>query len=164
MNTQIHESVYCDEGALIGDGTRIWHFSHVCTGAVIGEGCSLGQNVHVGPGVRIGQGVRIQNNVFLCEGVTIEDDVFLGPCVCFTNVLTPRAFVNRKDHFRKTLIKRGASVGANATILCGITIGAYAMIGAGSVVTREVEQYALVYGNPARRHGTVERNGECRRR
>lgn len=164
MSTEIHESAYCDEGATIGEGTRIWHFSHVCAGAIIGEGCSLGQNVYVGPGVSIGKGVRIQNNVFLCEAVTIEDDVFLGPSVCFTNVLTPRAFVNRKREFRTTRIEKGASIGANTTIVCGVTIGRYAMIGAGSVVTRDVATLALVYGNPARQHGTVTRNGECRKK
>jgi UDP-2-acetamido-3-amino-2,3-dideoxy-glucuronate N-acetyltransferase len=155
-----HRSAVIDEGAVVGDGTKIWHFCHVMTGSVIGEQCVLGQNVAVGPDATIGNGCKIQNNVSIYKGVTIEDDVFCGPSAVFTNVRTPRAFVERKDEFRPTLVKRGASIGANATIVCGIVIGEYAMIGAGAVVTADVPPHALVVGAPARFLGWVSRTGE----
>ncbi|MBV8722050.1 MAG: N-acetyltransferase [Candidatus Eremiobacteraeota bacterium] len=143
----------------IGEGTQIWHYTHVMDGAKIGDKCTIGQGVHVAPGVVVGNGCAIQNGVQLFTGVTLEDDVFVGPCVVFTNVLTPRAFVSRKNDFRPTLVKRGASIGANATIVCGVTIGEYAMVGAGAVVTGDVLAYTLVVGNPARMHRFVCRCG-----
>lgn len=154
-----HESSYVDEGAEVGDGTKIWHFSHVMSGAKIGENCSLGQSVNVGGKAVIGSGVKIQNNVSVYDDVIIEDDVFLGPSMVFTNVINPRAFVERKSEYKQTVVKKGASIGANATIVCGVTIGEYALIGAGSVVTHDVPPYALVYGNPARVHGKVDEAG-----
>jgi UDP-2-acetamido-3-amino-2,3-dideoxy-glucuronate N-acetyltransferase len=155
----VHPSSVVDEGAVVGRGTRIWHFCHVSSTARVGERCVLGQNVYVGPAVDVGDGAKIQNNVSLYEGVILEEDVFLGPSCVFTNVLTPRAFVERKDEFLPTRVSRGASVGANATILAGVTIGEYAMVGAGSVVTRDVEPYTLVMGNPARPVGRVSAQG-----
>lgn len=155
-----HESSYVDEGASIGEGTKIWHFSHVMAGAKIGERCSLGQNVNIGGGALIGSGVKIQNNVSVYDDVIIEDDVFLGPSCVFTNVVNPRAFVERKHEYKKTIVKRGVSIGANATIVCGVTIGEYALVGAGSVVTKDVPPYALVYGVPAEVHGKVNKEGE----
>ena len=146
----IHESSYVDEGCEIGAGTKIWHFSHVMTGARIGRGCNIGQNVVVSPGVVIGDNVKIQNNVSIYTGVILESDVFCGPSMVFTNVVNPRSHVSRKDEYRETLVKRGASLGANSTVVCGHTIGAYAFIGAGAVVTKEVPDYALVVGNPGR--------------
>jgi UDP-2-acetamido-3-amino-2,3-dideoxy-glucuronate N-acetyltransferase len=151
--TMIHPTAVVDDGATIGSGTKIWHFCHVCAGAMIGENCSLGQNVFVAGGVRLGNGVRIQNNVSLYDGVTVEDNVFLGPSCVFTNVSTPRSFVSRKDAFEKTLVGYGATVGANATIVCGNDIGAYAFIAAGALVSREVKPHALVMGVPARQVG-----------
>lgn len=151
----IHESAYVDEGAEIGVGTRIWHFCHVMSGAVIGERCSLGQNVVVMSGVKIGDNVKIQNNVSVYEGVELEDDVFCGPSMVFTNVINPRSHVPRKDEYRRTLVKRGASIGANATIVCGVTLGEYCFVGAGAVVTGDVRPYALTVGVPARRAGWV---------
>lgn len=150
-----HETCCLDEGCLIGAGTKIWHFSHIMSGCTIGEQCSIGQNVVISPGVMLGSGVKIQNNVSVYTGVICEDDVFLGPSCVFTNVINPRAFIPRKHEFRETRIKRGASIGANATIVCGHTLGQYAMVGAGSVVTGDVPDYALVYGVPARIHGYV---------
>jgi UDP-2-acetamido-3-amino-2,3-dideoxy-glucuronate N-acetyltransferase len=158
--TYIHPSTIVDEGARIGDGSKIWHFCHVLANTEIGQSCVLGQNVMAGPNVTIGNGVKIQNNVSLYAGITIEDDVFLGPSMVFTNVLTPRAFVERKDEFLPTLVRKGASVGANATIICGVTVGKYAMIGAGAVVTKDVPDFALVLGNPARFAGWVSRSGD----
>lgn len=155
-----HESSYVDEGARIGARTKIWHFSHIMPGAEIGEGCSLGQNVNVGSGAVIGDRVKVQNNVSIYDDVIIEDDVFCGPSCVFTNVINPRAFVERKQEYRRTLIKKGASIGANATIVCGITLGEYCFVGAGSVVTKDVPDHALVYGSPARQHGWVCRCGE----
>lgn len=151
----VHESSYVDPGARVGEGTKIWHFCHVMSGAVLGRGCSLGQNTFVGSNVVIGNNVRIQNNVSIYDNVTLEDDVFCGPSMVFTNVVNPRSHVSRKDEFRHTLVQRGASIGANATIVCGHTIGAFALIGAGAVVTSDVPPYALVYGTPARQHGYV---------
>jgi len=156
----VHESSYVDEGAEVGEGTKIWHFCHIMPGAKIGKKCSIGQNVNVGSRAVIGDGVKIQNNVSVYDDVIIEDDVFCGPSCVFTNVINPRAFVERKTEYKKTTVKKGASIGANATIVCGVTIGEYALIGAGSVVTRDIPAYALAYGNPARAHGEVDINGE----
>jgi len=151
----IHESSYVDRGAVIGSGTKIWHFCHIMPGAKIGERCNIGQNVFVGANVIIGDGVKIQNNVSVYTGVILEDEVFLGPSMVFTNVSNPRSHIERKDEYKTTLVQRGATIGANATILCGLTLGQYAFVGAGSVVTRAVPAYALVYGNPARIRGWV---------
>jgi UDP-2-acetamido-3-amino-2,3-dideoxy-glucuronate N-acetyltransferase len=155
----VHESSYVDGGASIGAGTRIWHFCHVLSGARIGRDCVLGQNVNVGGGAVIGDGVKIQNNVSIYDGVVLEDDVFCGPSCVFTNVNTPRAFVNRRDEYARTLVRTGTTIGANATIVCGVTLGMYSFVGAGSVVTRDVPDHALVYGNPAVRRGWVCRCG-----
>lgn len=154
-----HESSYVDEGVEIGEGTKIWHFCHVMSGAKVGKNCSLGQNVNVGGKAVIGDGVKIQNNVSVYDNVVIEDDVFCGPSCVFTNVINPRAFVERKHEYKQTVIKKGASIGANATIVCGVTVGEYALIGAGSVVTKDVPAYALVYGSPARVRGKVDKEG-----
>ena len=154
-NYFVHESSYVDEGCSIGDGTKIWHFSHIMKDCVIGEKCNIGQNVVISPGVTLGNGVKIQNNVSVYTGVTCEDGVFLGPSCVFTNVITPRSFIERKDEYRKTVVKKGASIGANATIVCGHNIGRYAFIGAGAVVTKNVPDYALVYGSPAKVQGYV---------
>lgn len=151
----VHESSYVDSGAQVGSDTKIWHFCHIMPGAMIGRGCSLGQNTFVGSNVVIGDNVKIQNNVSIYDNVTLEDDVFCGPSMVFTNVINPRSHVSRKDEYADTLVQRGASIGANATIVCGHTIGAYAFIGAGSVVTSDVPPYALMYGNPARQRGYV---------
>jgi UDP-2-acetamido-3-amino-2,3-dideoxy-glucuronate N-acetyltransferase len=151
----VHPSSFVDDGVSIGEGTRIWHFCHVMSGARIGRNCVLGQNVHVGPNVPVGDGVKIQNNVSLYQGVELEDDVFCGPSCVFTNVVNPRAHVERKDEYRTTRVKRGASIGANATILCGVTLGAYSFVGAGAVVTRDVPDHALVYGAPAHHRAWV---------
>jgi len=159
-NYFVHESSYVDEGAEIGEGTKVWHFSHIMSGAKIGKKCSIGQNVNIGSRAVIGNGVKIQNNVSVYDDVVIEDDVFCGPSCVFTNVINPRAFVERKHEYKKTIIKKGVSIGANATIVCGVTVGEYALIGAGSVVTKDVPPYALVYGNPARVHGKVNKEGE----
>ncbi len=154
-----HNSAIVDEGVLIGVGTKIWHFSHIMTGTEIGERCNIGQNVVIGPKVRIGNGVKIQNNVSVYEGVECEDDVFLGPSMVFTNVVNPRAFISRKHEFKVTKLRKGCSIGANATIVCGHEIGAYALVGAGAVVTKDVPAYALVVGNPAKQIGWVSRAG-----
>ena len=156
----IHESAYVDDGAVIGVGTKVWHFCHVLGGAVIGERCSLGHNVVVMNGTRIGNNVKIQNNVSVYEGVTLEDDVFCGPSMVFTNVINPRSAVSRKHEYRLTLVKRGASIGANATIVCGATLGEYSFIGAGAVVSKDVPAYALMVGVPARRIGWMCECGE----
>jgi len=156
----IHESSYADDGCEIGEGTKIWHFCHIMPGAKIGKNCSIGQNVNVGSRAVIGNGVKIQNNVSVYDDVIIEDDVFCGPSCVFTNVLNPRSFVERKTEYKKTIVKKGASIGANATVVCGVTIGEYALIGAGSVVTKDIPPFALAYGNPACVHGTVNEKGE----
>lgn len=156
----VHESAYVDAGASIGAGTKVWHFCHVLGGAVIGERCSLGQNVVVMNGTRIGTNVKIQNNVSIYEGVELEDDVFCGPSMVFTNVLNPRSHVSRKSEYRRTLVRRGASIGANATIICGATLGEYAFIGAGAVVAHDVPAFALMVGVPARRIGWMCQCGE----
>jgi UDP-2-acetamido-3-amino-2,3-dideoxy-glucuronate N-acetyltransferase len=149
-NYFVHESSYVDEPCEIGEGTKIWHFSHVMSGSKIGRRCNIGQNVVISPDVRIGDNVKIQNNVSVYTGVELEDDVFCGPSMVFTNVVNPRSHVSRKDQYRKTLVRRGASIGANATVVCGHTVGRYAFIGAGAVVTRDVPDYAMIVGNPAR--------------
>jgi UDP-2-acetamido-3-amino-2,3-dideoxy-glucuronate N-acetyltransferase len=156
----IHASSFVDDGATIGRGTRIWHFCHILPGAVIGERCNLGQNVVVMGGTRIGNNVKIQNNVSVYEGVVLEDDVFCGPSMVFTNVMNPRSHVSRRHEYRVTRVKRGASIGANATIVCGVTLGEFALIGAGAVVNRDVPAYALVVGVPARRIGWACQCGE----
>ncbi len=159
-NAMIHETAIIDDGATVEDGAKVWHFVHVLSRTTIGAGSVLGQNVMAGPDVTIGKGCKIQNNVALYKGVTLEDDVFCGPSCVFTNVLTPRAFVERKDEFAATLVRKGATIGANATVVCGNTIGRYAMIGAGAVVTKDVPDHALVVGNPARHIGWVSRTGD----
>lgn len=151
----VHESSYIDEPCEIGKGTKIWHFSHVMKYSKIGENCNIGQNVVISPNVIIGNNVKIQNNVSVYTGVICEDDVFLGPSCVFTNVINPRSFIERKNEFKKTVVKKGATIGANATIVCGSNIGRYALIGAGAVVTKDVSDYALVVGNPARIIGYV---------
>ena len=156
----IHETAIVDEGAIIGKGSRIWHWVHVCGGARIGAGCSLGQNVFVGNKVVLGDRVKVQNNVSIYDNVTIEDEVFCGPSMVFTNVINPRAGVEKKDEYKNTLVKRGASLGANCTIVCGVTINEYAFIGAGAVVTRDVPQFAVMAGVPARRIGWASHAGE----
>lgn len=154
-----HETAVLDEGCQIGADTRIWHFCHVMSGAKVGRNCVLGQNVMIANKVTIGDNVKIQNNVSVYEGVICEDGVFLGPSMVFTNVINPRAFIERKHEYRQTLVRRGASIGANATIVCGHTIGQYALVGAGAVVTHDVPDYALVTGNPARQTGWVSEHG-----
>ena len=156
----VHPSSFVDEGVNIGAGTKIWHFSHILARTVIGAECNIGQNVVIGPDVAIGRGCKIQNNVSLYQGVTLEDEVFCGPSMVFTNVFNPRAAIRRMDEARPTLVKRGASLGANSTIVCGVTIGRFAFVGAGAVVTRDVPDHALVYGNPARQKGWVCLCGE----
>lgn len=159
-NFFVHETAVIDDQCIIGEGVKIWHFSHVMSGAVIGKNCNIGQNVVISPQVVIGENVKIQNNVSVYTGVICEDDVFLGPSMVFTNVINPRSFVNRKSAFRSTIVRKGASIGANATVVCGVEIGRYAMIGAGSVVTKDVKPYALVVGNPARQIGWVSEYGD----
>lgn len=154
-----HESAVIDEGCTIGEGCKIWHFSHIMAGASLGENCNIGQNVVVSPGVVLGRNVKVQNNVSIYTGVTCEDDVFLGPSCVFTNVINPRSAVNRKSEYAQTIVRKGATIGANATIVCGHEIGAYAFIGAGAVVTKEVLPYALVVGNPSRQVGWMSEMG-----
>jgi UDP-2-acetamido-3-amino-2,3-dideoxy-glucuronate N-acetyltransferase len=159
MHANIHSSAIVDDGAHIGPGTRIWHFTHVCAGAQIGADCSLGQNVFVGAAARIGRGVKVQNNVSVYDAVTLEDDVFCGPSVVFTNVYNPRSAIVRKDEYRPTLVRCGASLGANATIVCGVTIGRYSMVAAGAVVKGDTADYSVVAGVPARHIGWISRHG-----
>ena len=160
MNYWCHESAIVDNGASLGEGTKVWHFSHVCPGAVIGERCSLGQNVFVGHRVVIGNRCKIQNNVSIYDNVTLEDDVFCGPSMVFTNVYNPRAAIVRKEEYRSTLIRKGATLGANCTVVCGVTIGRYAFIGAGAVVNKYVPDYALMVGVPTRQIGWMSEYGE----
>ena len=155
-----HESSYIDNNVKIGANSKIWHFSHIMSGTCIGEGCNIGQNVVAGPDVNIGNGCKIQNNVSIYKGVTLEDDVFCGPSMVFTNVFNPRANIRRMDEARPTLVRQGASLGANCTVVCGVVIGKYAFVGAGAVVTRNVPDHALVFGNPARQKGWVCKCGE----
>lgn len=155
----VHPSSYVDEPCSIGEGVKIWHFSHIMSGCVIGNGCNIGQNVVVSPGVTLGNNVKVQNNVSIYEGVICEDDVFLGPSMVFTNVINPRSAIVRKHEYKQTLVKKGASIGANATIICGNEIGRYALVGAGAVVSRPVPDFALVVGNPAKQIGWVSEYG-----
>lgn len=155
----VHETSVVDSNVTLGNGVKVWHFSHILTGSVLGEKTSIGQNCMIGPDVTIGNGCKIQNNVSLYKGVDLEDEVFCGPSCVFTNVINPRAFIERKDEFRKTLVKRGASIGANATIICGVTIGAYALIGAGAVVNKDVKDYELILGIPGKHAGWICRCG-----
>lgn len=155
----VHPTAVVDDGSFIGSGTKIWHFSHIMKDCRIGENCNLGQNVVVSPGVVLGNNVKVQNNVSIYTGVECENDVFLGPSMVFTNVVNPRSTVSRKDEFRKTLVKKGASIGANSTIVCGNNIGEFALVGAGAVITRDVKPFALVVGNPARQIGWISENG-----
>jgi UDP-2-acetamido-3-amino-2,3-dideoxy-glucuronate N-acetyltransferase len=154
-----HETAVIDENCNIGEDVKIWHFSHIMSGCIIGEGCNIGQNVVVSPEVILGKNVKVQNNVSLYTGVVCEDDVFLGPSMVFTNVINPRSALNRKEEYLKTIVKKGASIGANATIVCGNTIGEYAFVGAGAVVTKEIKPYALVVGNPSKQMGWVSEYG-----
>lgn len=154
-----HETAVIDEGSLIGAGTKIWHFSHIMPDCIIGERCNLGQNVVISPGVKLGTNVKVQNNVSIYTGVICEDDVFLGPSMVFTNIINPRSAIVRRDQYVETLVQKGASIGANATVICGNTIGAYALIGAGSVVTKDVPAYALIVGNPGKQIGWVSAYG-----
>ncbi len=159
MDYFAHETAVIDEGCKIGKGTKIWHFSHIMTGSEIGENCNIGQNVVISPGVKLGCNVKVQNNVSIYTGVTCEDDVFVGPSVVFTNVINPRSAINRKNQYGSTSVEKGASIGANATIVCGIKIGKYSFVGAGAVVTKDVKPFALVMGNPARHTGWMSEYG-----
>jgi UDP-2-acetamido-3-amino-2,3-dideoxy-glucuronate N-acetyltransferase len=160
MNYYAHETAVIDDNCIIGDGTKIWHFSHIMSGCTIGNQCNIGQNVVISPQVILGRNVKIQNNVSVYTGVICEDDVFLGPSMVFTNVINPRSHVNRKNEYAQTLVRKGASIGANATVVCGNEIGEYALIGAGAVITKEVKPFALVVGNPAKQIGWVSRYGQ----
>jgi len=160
MNYSVHPSAIVDDGAQIGDGSRVWHFVHVCGGARIGAGVSLGQNVFVGNKVVIGDRCKVQNNVSVYDNVTLEEGVFCGPSMVFTNVYNPRALIERKDEYRETLVRRGATLGANCTVVCGVTIGAFAFVGAGAVITRDMPDFALMVGNPARQIGWMSAFGE----
>jgi UDP-2-acetamido-3-amino-2,3-dideoxy-glucuronate N-acetyltransferase len=154
-----HPTAIIDEEAIIGDGTKIWHFSHIMSNSIIGHNCNIGQNVVISPGVKLGKNVKVQNNVSIYTGVTCEDDVFIGPSAVFTNVINPRSAINRRDTYQQTIVKKGASIGANATIVCGNNIGEFAFIGAGAVVTKEVQAYALLVGNPAKQIGWISEFG-----
>ncbi|MFC0117862.1 acyltransferase [Pseudoalteromonas xiamenensis] len=160
MDYHVHPSAIVDEGAQIGENTRVWHFVHVCGGAKIGSGCSLGQNVFVGNRVTIGNNVKVQNNVSIYDNVFVEDDVFCGPSMVFTNVYNPRSFIERKTEYRDTFVKRGATLGANCTIVCGVTIGEYALVGAGAVINKDVKPFALMVGVPAKQIGWISKYGE----
>jgi UDP-2-acetamido-3-amino-2,3-dideoxy-glucuronate N-acetyltransferase len=159
MNYFAHQTAVIDTGCTIGDGTKVWHFSHIMPNSTLGKNCNIGQNVVVSPQVVLGNNVKVQNNVSIYTGVICEDDVFLGPSMVFTNVINPRSAIIRKDEYKTTLVKKGASIGANATIICGVTIGEFALIGAGSVITKDVKPYELVYGNPAKHKGWVSEYG-----
>ena len=159
INFFAHETAVIDSGSVIGNGTKIWHFSHIMSGCVLGENCNIGQNVVVSPGVTLGKNVKVQNNVSIYTGVICENDVFLGPSMVFTNVINPRSAVNRKSEYLKTIVKRSATIGANATIVCGITLGEFCFVGAGAVVTKDVKPYALVVGNPSRQIGWMSEFG-----
>jgi UDP-2-acetamido-3-amino-2,3-dideoxy-glucuronate N-acetyltransferase len=159
QNFFVHETAVIDDGCQIGNGTKIWHFSHLMKGCIVGENCNFGQNVVISPNVILGKNVKVQNNVSIYTGVICEDDVFLGPSMVFTNVINPRSSVNRKSEYQKTLVMKGATIGANSTIICGITIGQFAFIGAGAVVTKDVKPYALVIGNPAKQTGWMSEYG-----
>lgn len=161
MSVMIHESAIVDEGATLGDGSRVWHFAHVCSGAVIGKGVSLGQNVFVGNKVVIGDQCKVQNNVSVYDNVTLEEGVFCGPSMVFTNVYNPRSLIERKSEYRNTLIRKGATLGANCTIVCGVTVGAYAFVGAGAVINKDVPNYALMVGVPAKQIGWMSEYGEA---
>jgi UDP-2-acetamido-3-amino-2,3-dideoxy-glucuronate N-acetyltransferase len=154
-----HETAVIDKGCKIGNGTRIWHFSHIMAGAEIGENCNIGQNVVISPGVKLGKNVKVQNNVSIYTGVIVDDDVFLGPSMVFTNIINPRSEIIRRDNYETTIVEKGASIGANSTIICGNIIGRYAFVGAGAVVTKDVKPYALVVGNPARQTGWMSEYG-----
>jgi len=154
-----HETAIVDDNVSIGENTKIWHFSHILSNTTIGENCSFGQNCVVGPKVKMGSGIKVQNNISIYEGVEVEDDVFLGPSMVFTNVVNPRAFIVRREEFKKTLLKKGCSVGANATVVCGVTIGEYALIGSGAVINKDVKPYALMVGVPAKQIGWVSKAG-----
>jgi len=160
MNFFVHQSSFVDADVQIGERTKVWHFCHIMSGAKIGNGCSFGQNCVVGPNAKVGDNVKVQNNVSIYDGVECEDDVFLGPSMVFTNVINPRSYVNRKNEFKKTIVKKGVSIGANATIVCGVTIGEYAMVGAGAVVTKDVLPFSLIVGIPAKQIGWVDIYGE----
>lgn len=160
MGNYIHETAIIDDGAQIGENTRVWHFVHVCSGAQIGNGCSLGQNVFVGNKVTIGNNVKVQNNVSVYDNVYLEDDVFCGPSMVFTNVYNPRSFIERKTEYRDTLVKRGVTLGANSTIVCGVTIGEFSLIGAGAVINKDVKPFALMVGVPAKQIGWISKYGE----
>ena len=157
----VHPTAVVDQGCSIGDETRVWHFTHIMQGAVIGRGCNIGQNVFISSGVVLGNGVKVQNNVSIYTGVICEDEVFLGPSMVFTNVINPRSAIDRKHQYQQTIVKRGASIGANSTIICGHTIGQFALVGAGTVVTRSVKPYALIMGNPGRQKGWVSEYGHA---
>lgn len=159
MKNFVHESTYIDENVSIGENTKVWHFCHIMKETEIGKNCSFGQNCVVGPNVRIGNNVKVQNNISVYNGVEIEDDVFLGPSMVFTNVINPRSFIVRREEFKKTLLKKGCSIGANATVVCGVTVGEYALVGAGAVVNKDVKPYALVVGVPAKQIGWVSKAG-----
>jgi UDP-2-acetamido-3-amino-2,3-dideoxy-glucuronate N-acetyltransferase len=160
MTYKVHESAIVDDGANIGANTRVWHFVHVCAGAQIGDDCSLGQNVFVGNKVTIGNNVKVQNNVSVYDNVHLEDDVFCGPSMVFTNVYNPRSFIERKTEYRDTLVKRGATLGANCTIVCGVTVGEYSLVGAGAVINKDVKPFALMVGVPAKQIGWISKYGE----
>ena len=159
MKKFVHNSSIVDEGAIIGSETKIWHWTHICSGANIGKNCNIGQNVYISGLVKVGNNVKIQNNVSLYDGVILEDDVFCGPSVVFTNVINPRSFINRKSEFRKTIIQKGASLGANSTLICGVNIGKYSLVGAGSVVTKDIKDFSINVGNPSKQIGWISKIG-----
>lgn len=163
VNFFVHESSFIDDNVIIGKNTKIWHFSHILSHSQIGSNCSFGQNCVIGPNVTIGNGVKVQNNISIYEGVEIEDDVFLGPSMVFTNVINPRSFIVKKEEFKKTLLKKGCSIGANATVICGVTIGEFSLVGSGAVINKDVKPFALVVGVPAKQIGWVSKAGNTLR-